>query len=76
MEITPLTKITDIMKEYPGLLDQLIQLEPKFGLIKTPFGKMAIRGKTLQDASERYHVPMDKLMQMLQEQLDKLEKKA
>jgi hypothetical protein len=45
MEITPLTKITDIMKEYPGLLDQLIQLEPKFGLIKTPFGKMAIRGK-------------------------------
>ena len=41
--------------------------------IKTP---MAIRGKTLQDASERYHVPMDKLMQMLQEQLDKLQNKA
>ena len=72
MEITPQTKITDILKEFPGLLDQLIALEPKFSLLKTPFGRMAIRNATMQDAADRYHVQMDKLMAMLNEQLEKL----
>ena len=74
MDITPQTKLTDILKEYPGLLDQLIRIEPKFGLLKTPFGKMAIRNATMQDASDRYHVSMERLMNLLKDQLEKLEK--
>ena len=73
MNITPETKITDIINAYPGLLDQLIELEPKFSMLKSPIGKIAIRGKTMQDAADRYHVPMDQLMSMLQEQIDKLQ---
>ena len=74
MEITPQTKLTDILEEYPDLLDQLIQIEPKFSLLKTALGKIAIRNATMQDASDRYKVPMDKLMNLLKEQLEKLEK--
>ena len=72
MEINENTKLTDIMEAYPQLLDQLISLDSRFGLLKTPFGRMAIRGKTMKDASEKYNVPMDQLKQLLSEQLARL----
>ena len=72
MEITPQTKLTDIMEAYPGLLDQLIRQEPKFALIKTPLGKAMIRKATVQDAVDQYHIPFDQLVSMLNEQLEKL----
>ena len=72
MVITSETKLTDIIKEYPDLLDQLIRQDARFALLKTPFGRLAIKNATMQDAADKYHVPMDQLIAMLNDQLRQL----
>ncbi len=76
MEITPSTKVTDILNAYPGLLDHLIKIEPKFAFLKTYLGKLAIRNATVQDASDRFNVSVEKLKQLLTEQLELMNKES
>ena len=73
MEITPQTRLTDIMAAYPKLLDQLTELDGRFALLNTAMGRLLLKKATMQDAADRYHVPVDQLIQMLHEQLDKLD---
>ena len=41
------------MKEYPWLPDELIKIDGRFKIIKTPFGKMMIKNATIADAAEK-----------------------
>ena len=43
MEFTKDTKLKEILKEYPWLLDEAIKMNPKFKVAKTPIGKAVHR---------------------------------
>lgn len=53
MEINRNTKLTDILAEYPWLPDELIKIDGRFKIIKTPIGKMMLRNATITDAVEK-----------------------
>ena len=48
MEINSNTKLTDILKEYPWLPDELVKLDGRLGVLKTPVGKMMIKNMISQ----------------------------
>ena len=66
MNVTKDTKLKDIMQEYPWLLDELIKVEPKFKLAKTPVGKMLLKSATITDLSKRTGMPEDELIENLE----------
>lgn len=53
MEINSTTKLADILAAYPWLPDELVKIDGRFNIIKTPIGKMMIRNATVADAVEK-----------------------
>ena len=53
MEIDRNTKLSDILKEYPWLPDELIKIDGRFKVLKTPVAKMLIGKSTVADAVEK-----------------------
>ena len=59
------TKLTDILKEYPWLPDELVKLDGRLKIIKTPVGKMMIRNATITDAAEKTGLSEEVLIEQL-----------
>ena len=53
MEINRNTKLNNILAEYPWLPDELIKLDSRFKIIKTPIGKMMLKNATIADAVQK-----------------------
>ena len=53
MEINRNTKINNILTEYSWLPDELIKLDSRFKIIKTPIGKMMLKNATIADAVQK-----------------------
>lgn len=53
LEINNNTKLSDILKKYPWLPDELIKLDGRFKIIKAPIGKMMIKNATIADAVKK-----------------------
>lgn len=53
MEINRNTKLNDILIKYPWLPDELIKLDSRFKIIKTPIGKMMLKNATIADAVQK-----------------------
>ena len=53
MEINRNTKLHNILAEYPWLPDELIKLDSRFKIIKTPIGKMMLKNATIADAVQK-----------------------
>ena len=62
MEFTKDTKLKDILKEYPWLLDEAIKMNPKFKVAKTPIGKALINKADLAEASKRTGIDVDTII--------------
>lgn len=53
MEINRNTKINNILTEYSWLPDELIKLDSRFKIIKTPIGKIMLKNATIADAVQK-----------------------
>lgn len=53
MEINRNTKLNDILIKYPWLPDELIKMDGRFKIIKTPIGKMMLKNATIADAVQK-----------------------
>ena len=62
MEINKNTKLADILEKYPWLPDELIKLDGRFKIIKTPIGKMMIKNATIEDAVKKTGLQEDVLI--------------
>jgi DUF438 domain-containing protein len=77
MELTPRTKLNDLLKKYPFLLDFLVRLAPNFEKLKNPaLGPALGRTATLSQAAELGDVPLDKLLQALAGEIRKIKNEA
>lgn len=65
MQFNTETKLTDILKEYPWLPDELVKIDGRFHILKTPVGKMMIKNATIADASQKTGLPVDVLTEQL-----------
>lgn len=71
MEFNENTKLIEILKKYPELEPKLKEMDSRFSMISTPMGKMLLKTKTVQDASNLVGISVPELLQ----ELDKLIKK-
>ena len=62
MEINRNTKINNILTEYSWLPDELIKLDSRFKIIKTPIGKMMLKNATIADAVQKTGLQEDVLI--------------
>lgn len=53
MEINKATRLSEILAKYPWLPDELVKIDGRFGIIKTPIGKMMIKNATIADAVKK-----------------------
>ena len=65
MEINRNTKLSDILAKYPWLPDELIRMDGRFKIIKTPIGKMMIKNATIADAVSKTGMQEDVLIAQL-----------
>lgn len=75
MEITKDTKLKDIQKAYPTLLDELKKLEPRVSFFETVPGKLMLRKASVQDVADMAKVPVEELLQGLKETIAAIEGK-
>ncbi len=64
-EITPETRLKDLLKQYPDMKKRLPEIAPEFKMLNTPLGKMMIGKVNVKMMSERSGVPIDKLIEGL-----------
>jgi hypothetical protein len=65
VEITPETKLMDLLKEYPFLKDELPKVNKKFRMLKTPMAKVMMRNANINEMSRRSGMSVDEIISML-----------
>ena len=53
MDITPETKLCDVLEAYPWIRDELIAKDERFKAIDSPMGKFLIKRAKVKDAAEK-----------------------
>lgn len=67
MKITGETKLKDILKEYPWLLDEAVKIDDRFKILQNPIGKMFIQNATISGLSEKSGLSTDELISKIEE---------
>ena len=65
VQITPETKLMDLLKEYPFLKDELPKINSKFRMLKTPMAKVLMRKADINEMSRRSGMGVDEIISML-----------
>ena len=55
MTISKNTKLAELMKAFPWLMDEAVKLDPKFKILNNPIGKAFIKNSTIEDLAEKAH---------------------
>ena len=61
-DITPQTRLKDLLAQYPTLRNRLPELNPKFKMLNSPLGKLLLGKISVQDMSERSGMPLGELI--------------
>ena len=61
------TKLSDILKEYPWLIEEAIKIDEKFKILNNPIGKMFIKKSTISGLSEKAGIQPDVIIEKLGE---------
>ena len=64
-DITPQTRLKDLIKQYPELKNRLPEINPKFKMLNTPLGKIMMGKADVQTMSERSGMPLNELIEKL-----------
>lgn len=71
MNITGDTKLSEILKEYPWLRDELPRMNDKFKLLNTPMGKIMEKQVTVAVISKKSGIEQKKIIAKLEEIISK-----
>ena len=66
VEITPETKLMDLLKRYPFLKDELPKVNKKFRMLKTPMAKIMMRNADINEMSRRSGMSVGEIISMLE----------
>mgnify|MGYP002869969286 CR=1 FL=1 len=56
LNITPETKICDVLEAYPWIRDELIAKDERFKMIDSPMGKFLAKRAKVKDVAEKFGV--------------------
>lgn len=75
IEITPETKLKDLLAKYPTLKKELPKINSAFKMLNSPLARIIIPKANVSMMSERSGMPLDKLMEELKKLIATLENK-
>ncbi len=70
INMTKDTKITDLTKEYPWLLDEVVKLDDRLKILKTPVGKLMIKKATIGDAADKTGLSVEDIIKQISELIE------
>jgi|GEM_PF-359097 len=71
IEVTPDTKLTDLLAFCPQLKEELPKINSKFKMLNSPMGRVMIPKATVRIMSERSEMDLDELIKAINEVLEK-----
>lgn len=63
IEVRADTPLRDILEAYPWLPEELIRLDARFRILRSPLTQALIRRSTVADAAKRVGQPVEKLLE-------------
>ncbi|MEG2330806.1 MAG: PAS domain-containing protein [Bacteroides sp.] len=69
-ELSPGTRLKDLLKSYPKLMDDITQISPRFKMLRSPMAKVVLPVATLKMMSEQSGVPIDMLIEKISKLID------
>lgn len=69
MDINSLTKIKDILAEYPWFKDEAIKLDSRLKMVDSPIGKMLLNKATIADAAAKAGISEEKIIAKIKEMI-------
>ncbi|MEG1005019.1 MAG: PAS domain-containing protein [Bacteroides sp.] len=69
-ELTPGTRLKDLLKSYPKLMDDITQISPRFKMLRSPMARVVLPVATLKMMSEQSGVPIDMLIEKISKLID------
>ena len=67
MEIKNSTKVKDVLKEYPWLLEEAIKMDERLKIAKSPVGKMFINKATVESLCAKAKIDPQEVIEKIQE---------
>ena len=71
MTISKNTKLAELMKAFPWLMDEAVKLDPKFKVLNNPVGKAFIKKSTIEDLAGKAGLPTEEILDWISEQIEK-----
>ena len=75
MEITKETKLIELLNEYPWMADVAKEMDPRFSIIDTPFGKMLAKKYSLADVAKMGNLAVEDIIKEIKVHIEKHENK-
>ena len=69
MNFTTETKLSEILKVYPWLLDEAVKIDDRFKILNNPVGKMFIKKATIKGLSEKAGLDAQLILDQIQEMI-------
>ena len=70
MNITIDTKLSEILQQYPWLLDEAVKIDERFKVLNNPVGKMFIKKATIKGLSEKAGLDTEVVINQIQQMID------
>ena len=73
MQITNDTKLKELLKEYPWLIDEAVKLDPAFRALRSPLARALIARADISEASRRTGIDTDTIIAEIEKMIAKHE---
>jgi len=70
MTISKNTKLSELMKSFPWLMDEAVKLDPKFKVLNNPIGKAFIKNATIEDLAGKAGLSTQEILDWIREQIE------
>ena len=71
MNITKDTKLKELLKAYPWLIDDAIAIDPAFRALRSPLARALIARADVTEAAKKVGVPPDEVIEKIEELIAK-----
>lgn len=70
MKITATTRLAELVRVYPWLVEEITRVDEKFRLLKTPVGKIMMQRATVAEMSKKSGMETNTLIQKIEDLID------
>jgi len=67
MDLTPNTRLRDILAAYPWLTEELPRLDGRLAVVRSPLGRALLKRADIAEAARRSGYPAEQIIEKLRE---------